>query len=205
VKLDLAADLCRHFEGFSSKPYICPAGYATIGYGTVYKPGGEKVTMQDLPISKALAEEWLIHELRHTYAPGRAAGLPCGGRQRARVQRAGRLLLQPGRRPAPDVYVATRGECWRLAGRERAADALDQGWRPSAAGTGQAQGGGSGAVLRRAHPIQFAPPVVDVVPADFFAAQQALLCHETQPPVQRGAVHTRQLRQLGYRARGANQ
>jgi lysozyme len=70
VKLDLAADLCRHFEGFSSKPYICPAGYATIGYGTVYKPGGEKVTMQHLPISKALAEEWLMHELRHTYAPG---------------------------------------------------------------------------------------------------------------------------------------
>jgi lysozyme len=70
MKLDLAADLCRHFEGFSSKPYICPAGYATIGYGTVYKPGGEKVTMQDLPISKALAEEWLMHELRHTYALG---------------------------------------------------------------------------------------------------------------------------------------
>ena len=70
MNLTIAAELCRRFEGFSSKPYICPAGYATIGYGTVYKPGGEKVTMQDLPISQALAEEWLVHELRHTYAPG---------------------------------------------------------------------------------------------------------------------------------------
>ena len=70
MNLAIAAELCRRFEGFSSKPYICPAGYPTIGYGTVYKPGGEKVTMQDLPISQALAEEWLIHELRHTYAPG---------------------------------------------------------------------------------------------------------------------------------------
>lgn len=70
MRLDIAAELCRRFEGFSSKPYICPAGYPTIGYGTVYKPGGAKVTMQDLPISQALAEEWLIHELRNTYAPG---------------------------------------------------------------------------------------------------------------------------------------
>ena len=70
MNLSIAAELCRRFEGFSSKPYICPAGYATIGYGTVYKPGGEKVTMQDMPISQALAEEWLIYELRHTYAPG---------------------------------------------------------------------------------------------------------------------------------------
>lgn len=70
MNLSIAAELCRRFEGFSSKPYICPAGYPTIGYGTVYKPGGEKVTMQDMPISQALAEEWLVHELRHTYAPG---------------------------------------------------------------------------------------------------------------------------------------
>ena len=66
----VAADLCRHFEGFSSKPYICPAGYPTIGYGTVYKPDGTKVTMQDPPISKETAETWLLHELRHNYMAG---------------------------------------------------------------------------------------------------------------------------------------
>ena len=70
MNLSIAAELCRRFEGFSSKPYICPAGFPTIGYGTVYKPGGERVTMQDLPISQTLAEEWLTYELQHTYAPG---------------------------------------------------------------------------------------------------------------------------------------
>jgi lysozyme len=68
--LTLAADLCRFFEGFSSKPYICPAGYPTIGYGTVYKPDGTKVTMQDQPISKDLANDWLMRELQHNYMAG---------------------------------------------------------------------------------------------------------------------------------------
>jgi lysozyme len=68
--LILAADLCRFFEGFSSKPYICPAGYPTIGYGTVYKPDGTKVTMQDAPISRELANEWLMRELQHNYMAG---------------------------------------------------------------------------------------------------------------------------------------
>jgi len=66
----IAADLCRHFEGFRSKPYICPAGYPTIGYGTVWKPDGIKVTMDDAPISKAQADEWLLSELRTNYAAG---------------------------------------------------------------------------------------------------------------------------------------
>lgn len=66
----IAADLCRHFEGFRSKPYICPAGYPTIGYGTVWKPDGTKVTMNDAPISKAQANEWLLSELRTNYAAG---------------------------------------------------------------------------------------------------------------------------------------
>jgi lysozyme len=68
--LAIATELCKEFEGFRSKPYICPAGYPTIGYGTVYKPDGSKVTMQDQPISKELAEEWLITELRNNYMAG---------------------------------------------------------------------------------------------------------------------------------------
>jgi lysozyme len=66
----IAAELCRHFEGFRSKPYICPAGYPTIGYGTVFKPDGTRVTMEDAPISKAMAEEWLVSELRNNYLAG---------------------------------------------------------------------------------------------------------------------------------------
>jgi lysozyme len=68
--VDIAAALCRPFEGLRLKPYICPAGYPTIGYGTVWKPDGSKVSMDDPPIDKKTAEAWLMHELRVTYLPG---------------------------------------------------------------------------------------------------------------------------------------
>ena len=68
--VDIAAKLCRHFEGLSLKPYICPAGYPTIGYGTVFKPDGTKVTMAHRPINKATAEAWLMHELKNNYLAG---------------------------------------------------------------------------------------------------------------------------------------
>ena len=57
--VNTTAELCKKWEGFSDRPYICPAGYPTIGYGTVYKPDGTKVTMQDSPIDKGTAEAWL--------------------------------------------------------------------------------------------------------------------------------------------------
>lgn len=31
-------NLIKQFEGFSAMPYLCPAGYLTIGYGHVVKP-----------------------------------------------------------------------------------------------------------------------------------------------------------------------
>ena len=68
--LDIAADLCRRFEGFRTKPYICPAGYPTIGYGTVYKPDGTVVTMDHPPISQETAQAWLLAELKRTYMAG---------------------------------------------------------------------------------------------------------------------------------------
>lgn len=68
--LELAAGLCRVFEGLELKPYLCPAGYPTQGYGTVNKPDGTKVKLSDPPISKATAEAWLKGELLHTYIPG---------------------------------------------------------------------------------------------------------------------------------------
>ena len=68
--VEVAAALCRPFEGLKLQPYICPAGYPTIGYGTVWKPDGSKVTMEHPPISKETAEAWLVHELRHNYLAG---------------------------------------------------------------------------------------------------------------------------------------
>jgi len=68
--VELAVELCKKWEGFSAKPYICPAGYPTIGYGTVYKPDGTKVTMSDSPISQETAETWLRQEIAHNYMAG---------------------------------------------------------------------------------------------------------------------------------------
>lgn len=68
--LTIAAALCRHFEGLRLKPYMCPAGYWTIGYGTVNKPDGTQVQQSDPPITRETAEAWLMHELANTYMVG---------------------------------------------------------------------------------------------------------------------------------------
>lgn len=72
----IAETLCRTFEGFSSAPYICAAGFPTIGYGTVYKPDGTKVTMQDAPISQETALQWLQQELERNYMAGTLKASP---------------------------------------------------------------------------------------------------------------------------------
>lgn len=75
MNLDLAVALCKQFEGLHRVgadgliyPYICPAGYPTIGWGTVYKPSGKKVTMEDAPITRETADAWLMDELRRVCA-----------------------------------------------------------------------------------------------------------------------------------------
>ena len=70
MNLDLADELCRRFEGFRAKPYLCPAGVATIGYGSTHYSDGKRVTLQDAPISEAVAHALLLTELFNTYAPG---------------------------------------------------------------------------------------------------------------------------------------
>jgi lysozyme len=46
-------ELIKKFEGFKSKPYKCPAGIPTIGYGVTFYPNGKKVTMSDKAITEA--------------------------------------------------------------------------------------------------------------------------------------------------------
>jgi lysozyme len=70
MNLTIAAELCKRFEGFRSKPYLCPAGIATIGYGSTYYADGRKVTLQDAWVSEQQASDLLMHELSHTYLPG---------------------------------------------------------------------------------------------------------------------------------------
>ena len=70
MNLELAAELCRKYEGYRSKPYLCPANVATIGYGSTYYADGKKVTLQDPPMDEPTARALLLVELEHTYLPG---------------------------------------------------------------------------------------------------------------------------------------
>ena len=70
MNLELAAELCRRFEGYRAKPYLCPANVATIGYGSTYYADGRKVTLEDTPMDEPTARALLMIELEHTYLPG---------------------------------------------------------------------------------------------------------------------------------------
>jgi lysozyme len=70
MNLEPVIALCKRFEGFSAKPYLCPAGIWTIGYGSTYYASGRKVMQNDQHITKEQAEELLLRELHHTYLPG---------------------------------------------------------------------------------------------------------------------------------------
>jgi lysozyme len=69
MNLNIAAALCKQFEGYRGKPYLCPAGVATIGYGSTYYADGRKVTLTDAPMSEPDAAALLLQELHHTYLP----------------------------------------------------------------------------------------------------------------------------------------
>lgn len=76
MNLDVAAELCKRFEGFRPEPYLCPAGVWTIGYGTTRYPDGAPVKPTDEPVSEADALAILLHELAGKYAPAVARLCP---------------------------------------------------------------------------------------------------------------------------------
>ena len=55
--LMIDVSLIEKFEGFSSIPYICPAGKPTIGFGSTFYEDGTPVKMTDKPITKERARE----------------------------------------------------------------------------------------------------------------------------------------------------
>ncbi len=55
--------MIKSFESFISKPYKCPAGIPTIGYGNTFYENGIKVTMLDHSISEERATELLMNIL----------------------------------------------------------------------------------------------------------------------------------------------
>lgn len=62
-------DLIREFEGFSAKPYLCPAKVPTIGYGSTRYEDGTPVRLTDQPITKERANEIMLATLAREYAP----------------------------------------------------------------------------------------------------------------------------------------
>lgn len=61
--------LIREFEGFRSKPYLCPAGVPTIGYGSTRYEDGTHVTLKDEPIDQARANAIMRTTLAREYEP----------------------------------------------------------------------------------------------------------------------------------------
>lgn len=60
-----AIDICAKYEGFRSKPYRCPAGVWTIGYGTTFVPPARvPVTPDTPPVTEEVAKAWLVEELQ---------------------------------------------------------------------------------------------------------------------------------------------
>jgi len=65
--LHYAASICRRFEGLYLKPYLCPAGVPTIGYGATFYQDGKKVSLRDKPITKEQAEDLLTYHLKQYF------------------------------------------------------------------------------------------------------------------------------------------
>lgn len=70
IALPLVIALCKAFEGFRAKPYLCPAGKWTIGYGSTFHADGRPVKATDPAITQAEAESLLRLTLERDYLPG---------------------------------------------------------------------------------------------------------------------------------------
>jgi lysozyme len=69
LAVEVAAALARRFEGLRLRPYLCPAGVPTIGYGATRYEDGSAVTLLDSPITAERAEALLLHQVRRTFLP----------------------------------------------------------------------------------------------------------------------------------------
>lgn len=66
---EITVALCRRFEGFYPKPYLCPAGVPTIGYGATRYADGRIVHLTDQQISREAAERLLFLTISRDYMP----------------------------------------------------------------------------------------------------------------------------------------
>jgi len=73
---ELTASLCQRFEGFRARPYLCPAGVPTIGYGATTYLDGRPVRLDDPPLSREAADRLLRGQILRIYLPGTQALCP---------------------------------------------------------------------------------------------------------------------------------
>lgn len=69
LALEVAATLCRRWEGLFLTTYLCPAGIPTIGYGATYYENGAAVTLHDPSITRERAEQLLAWMIKTKYLP----------------------------------------------------------------------------------------------------------------------------------------
>lgn len=86
--------LVKRFEGFSARPYLCPADVWTIGWGTTRGADGRAVTGQTPPVTEAEAQALLARDLAQALAA---------------VQRLVTLPLTPGQAGALASFVYNLG------------------------------------------------------------------------------------------------
>lgn len=61
----LGVALIKKYEGFVARPYRCPAGVPTIGYGATHYADGSRVKMTDPPLTETEASALLKEMLKH--------------------------------------------------------------------------------------------------------------------------------------------
>lgn len=69
ISVAIASLLARRWEGFRSRPYLCPAGICSIGYGFTFYADGTLVTLNDPPMTRAQAQSLLEFLIRTKYMP----------------------------------------------------------------------------------------------------------------------------------------
>ena len=69
MDLSLTSELVERFEGFRAKPYLCPAGIPTIGYGSTHYLNGWAVALTDAPMTEGEARDLMQAELRLMFLP----------------------------------------------------------------------------------------------------------------------------------------
>ena len=69
IAVQVASVLIRRFEGLRLTPYLCPAGVASVGFGSTRYEDGRHVQLTDPPITRKRAEQLMLWSVKNAYLP----------------------------------------------------------------------------------------------------------------------------------------